>query len=260
MELKLENISLRFSGLEVIKGFNFHVDELGIYALIGPNGAGKTSVINCIFGFYRPQDGKIFINEILVNNFRPHRIAKLGVARFFQNIELFRNLSALDNILLGRHSQIKYGPLSASWYYGRSRREEIRHRRSVEEIIDFLEMEDIRKELVGNLPYGLKKKVELGRALAMDPKILFLDEPTSGMNQEEKEDIVRFILGIKKFWNIPIIIVEHDMHVVMDISDRVTVMNFGRKIAEGTPENVQSNPAVVEAYLGTKRDGNETRT
>lgn len=253
MKLLVQNISLSFSGLHVIEDFSFEVHEPKIYSIIGPNGAGKTSVMNCIFGFYRPGRGDIFFNDNRIGGLKPHERVRLGLSRLFQHSELFTRLTVLENVLLGRHIYQRYGPLSAFLHYGKARREEIVHRERVEEIMEFLGIENLRRELVANLPFGLKKKVELARALAMEPKMLFLDEPTSGMNQEEKEDIVRLILDAKGSRNIPVVFVEHDMNVVMDISDRVTVINFGRKIAEGPPELIQEDPQVVEAYLGRKR-------
>jgi branched-chain amino acid transport system ATP-binding protein len=253
MKLLVENISLSFSGLQVIEDFSFEVGGPTIYSIIGPNGAGKTSVMNCIFGFYRPRRGDIFLDDVRISGLRPHERVKLGLSRLFQHSELFTQLTVLDNVLLGRHIYLDYGPFAAFWHHGRARREEILHRGKVEEIMEFLGIENLRNEFVANLPFGLKKKVELARALAMDPKMLFLDEPTSGMNQEEKEDIVRLILDVKRSRRIPIVFVEHDMNVVMDISDRVTVINFGIKIAEGSPQQIQGDPQVIEAYLGRRR-------
>jgi branched-chain amino acid transport system ATP-binding protein len=221
-----------------------------LLAIIGPNGAGKTSLLNCINGFYRPQSGTIHFHGKAIHPLQPHTIAKLGVSRTFQNIELYTGLNVLENLMAARHVHMKRGALTGAIFFGPARREEIRHREVVEDIIDFLELEEVRKQVVGTLPYGVRKRVELGRALAMDPKLLLLDEPMAGMNLEEKEDMARFILDVAELRKIPMIIVEHDMDVIMDIADRAIVLDFGRKIAEGTLEAVVENPSVVQAYLG----------
>jgi len=255
--LEVKDVRLAFAGVVALDGVGFQVDEGELYAIIGPNGAGKTSIFNCLNGVYLPQQGSITLEGQSVLGMKPHRIAGLGIARTFQNIELFVNLTVLDNILLGRHMHISYGPLRAAIYQGRAKREEAQHRARAEEIIDFLEIEQFRKSLVGMLPYGIQKRVELGRALAMDPKLLLLDEPAAGMNLEETEDIARFILDIQEELGIAMILVEHDMGLVMDIADRVMVLDFGRQIAEGTPAVVQRDPEVIRAYLGEEFETKE---
>ncbi len=248
--LTAEGIGLRFGGIKALADIDIDVRQGEIFAIIGPNGAGKTSFMNCINGFYRPQNGSIYFEGNEITHLPSHRIAELGIGRSFQGLQLFDGLNVLDNIMAGRHFHFKSGPLSDAIYFGRTRREEIKHRKVVEEIIDFLEVAPVRKQLVGSLPYGLRKRVDLGRALAAEPKLLLLDEPLAGMNRDEKEDIARFVLDISEEMGITIAIVEHDMGLVMDICERVVVLDFGRKIAEGTPEEIRSNEEVIQAYLG----------
>jgi branched-chain amino acid transport system ATP-binding protein len=248
--LSFSNVTLRFEGVTAIDDVSFDVMPGELFAIIGPNGAGKTSVFNCISGFYKPQSGTVeFLGKRLVGK-PPNRIASLGVARTFQNIELFRNLTVIDNLMLGRHTHISYGALSSMLYVGKTQRAETRNRLIVEEIIDFLEIERYRRTPVGLLPYGIQKRVELGRALAMEPKLLLLDEPVAGMNLEETEDMARFILDVRDELGVSMIIVEHDMGLVMDLAERVLVMDFGSAISLDVPERVQSDPHVIRAYLG----------
>ena len=250
-QLSVDNIHLSFGGLKALAGVSTGVKKGEIFSIIGPNGAGKTCLLNCINRFYQPDRGKITFEGDDISGLKPHQIAVRGIARTFQNIELFAHMTVLDNIKLGGHVHLKSGVISSGIYYGKTRREEMAFRKYIEEkIIDLLEIEHIRKKVVHTLPYGLQKRVELARALAMRPKILLLDEPAAGMNLEETEDMARFILDINDDWNVTIILIEHDMGVVMDISDRICVLDFGQKIAEGTPEKIRYDERVIKAYLG----------
>ncbi len=249
--LDVKNISLRFGGVKALTDISFDVREHEIRSIIGPNGAGKSSMLNCINGVYTPQEGSITFRGKTFSHMNSRQVAEMGVARTFQNLALFKGMSVIDNIMTGRNLKIKSNLLMQALRIGPAEREEIRHREFVEHIIDFLEIQAWRKTPVGQLPYGLQKRVDLGRALAMEPQVLLLDEPMAGMNVEEKQDMCRFILDISDQFGTTIVLIEHDMGVVMDISDRVVVLDYGKKIGDGTPDEVRSNPDVIKAYLGS---------
>jgi branched-chain amino acid transport system ATP-binding protein len=249
-ELEVKNLTLQFGGITALNkiGLKVHTGEL--VAVIGPNGAGKTSLLNCITGYYKPQAGQIFFNGEDITHLSTHHLTKRGIGRTYQNIELFPGMTVLSNMLLARHVHCNYNIGRASLFLKSVRNEEVRHRKVLEELIDFLEMQSLRKQLVSSLPYGMRKRVELGRALALEPKLLVLDEPFAGMTLEEKEDMVRFLMELNKAWSQTMILVEHDMSVVMSISERIAVLDFGVKLAEGSPDFIQNHPQVIKAYLG----------
>ncbi len=250
--LEVQAVDARYGGVVALRGVNVDVRGGEILAIIGPNGAGKTTLINAINGVHHPSSGRILLDRHDITRFPPHRVAALGVARTFQNLTLFRGMTVLENLMVGRHVHMRAGLLASGVYWGWGQREEIRHREVVEHVIDFLQIAHIRKVQAGALPYGLRKRVDLGRALAAEPRVLLLDEPTAGMNLEEKEDMARFILDVNEEWGTTIVLIEHDMGVVMDISDRVMVLDHGEKIAEGPPEEIRANLDVRRAYLGVE--------
>jgi branched-chain amino acid transport system ATP-binding protein len=248
--LDLQQVSLSFGGVKALNDISFDVREHEIRAIIGPNGAGKSSMLNVINGVYRPQEGEIILRGQRCTRMNPYQAARAGISRTFQNIALFKGMNVIDNLLSGRNLKMRSNLIQQAIWWGPARREELAHRAKVEEVIDFLEIQHIRKTPVGRLPYGLQKRVDLGRALAMEPSILLLDEPMAGMNVEEKQDMCRFILDVNDQFGTTIVLIEHDMAVVMDISDRVVVLDYGRKIGDGSPDEVRANPEVISAYLG----------
>jgi branched-chain amino acid transport system ATP-binding protein len=254
IKLEVKDLSLVFGEVQALSYVSLSLKSNEILGLIGPNGSGKSSLLNCINGFYRPRSGNIYFEGRETTHLQPHEVARLGIGRTFQGIQLYLGMSVIDNLLAGRHIKMKSNPFACIFYWPWAHREELEHREMVEHIIDFLEIEHIRKELVRSLGFGLRKRVDLGRALALEPKVLVLDEPMGGMNVEEKEDMARFILDIREARKIPILLVEHDMEVVMDIADRIVVLDFGHKIAEGSPEEIKDNLQVINAYLGKEAE------
>jgi len=249
-DLEVKKLTLRFGGITALNKIDLEVRTGELVAIIGPNGAGKTSLLNCITGYYKPQEGQIFFNGQETTRLRTHHLVEIGIGRTYQNIELFPGMTVLSNMLLARHAHCNYSLWKGSLFLKYVRKEEVKHREVLEELIDFLEMQSIRKELVGSLPYGMRKRVELGRALALQPRLLVLDEPFAGMTLEEKEDMVRFLIELNEAWSQTMILVEHDMSIVMSISKKIAVLDFGVKLAEGSPEYIQNHPEVIKAYLG----------
>mgnify|MGYP001210905413 FL=1 len=248
--LKFNNVTLKFGGITALNNVSFEVKPKTLYAIIGPNGAGKTSIFNCISGIYRPTDGSVTYGKKDIKELRPDQVAEMGIARTFQNIELFENMTVLDNILIGAHKHLNYGSVSSLFFNKKARESELEARIIAEEIIDFLEIEQFRYSYIMSLPYGVQKRVEIGRALALNPEVLLLDEPAAGMNNEETEDIARFIIDIHEEMGKTVILVDHDMNMVMDIAEEVMVLNFGQKLAEGKPAEIVKDSNVIEAYLG----------
>lgn len=253
--LEIENVSLQFGGVKALSDVSYKIEKGEIFSLIGPNGAGKTSMLNCISGLYRPTNGSIRFKGKELLKMKPYKRTTLGIARAFQNIALFEHMSVLDNLKLGRHTLMNSGAVSGGFYFGKASKEEVEHRKAVEEVIDFLDLQEIRHTPVGTLPYGLQKRVEVGRALALDPELILLDEPMAGMNNAEKEVMARYILDMHEVKGMTVVLIEHDLGVVMNLSDHIAVLDFGKLIGFGTPNEVQNNPEVIRAYIGEEEVG-----